>query len=251
MRNLINRRSRYLYSIIISSLLGSFNLHAQVQLKTYTFKQQHYLVYCVEDFSTLRLGLYNKKGSLLGSFSAWQRELSKRTQLQFAMNAGMFHPTYQPVGLYIEEGQQKQPLNTEKQSFGNFFVQPNGVLIWNRYQAQIITTQQWQQRPWRAEYATQSGPMLVIDGNINSKLTPQSQSAKIRNGVGIRQGKLYFVISENRVNLYQFAKFFQRGLGTDQALYLDGSISSVYDRTTGRNDQAFKLGPMIGVVKTP
>jgi uncharacterized protein YigE (DUF2233 family) len=44
------------------------------------------------------------------------------------MNVGMYHADYAPVGLYIEAAQQQQKLNTVKQAYGNFYLQPNGVL---------------------------------------------------------------------------------------------------------------------------
>ncbi len=90
--------------------------------------------------------------------------------------------------------------------------------------------------------------MLVIDGKINPLFLPDSQSKKIRNGVGIRDNKLYFVISKNRVNFYNFAKFFQGNLKVEQALYLDGSISSLYMQKNNQNDQQFQMGPMVGWV---
>ncbi|WP_334474601.1 phosphodiester glycosidase family protein, partial [Acinetobacter pittii] len=88
----------------------------------------------------------------------------------------------------------------------------------------------------------------VIDGKINSLFLSDSQSKKIRNGVGIRDNKLYFVISKNRVNFYNFAEFFQRNLKVEQALYLDGSISSLYMQKNNRNDQQFQMGPIVGWV---
>jgi uncharacterized protein YigE (DUF2233 family) len=131
---------------------------------------------------------------------------------------------------------------------GNFFLQPNGVLGWNKKKAFILTTQQYSQRDFNVEYVTQSGPMLVIDRKINSLFLPDSQSNKIRNGVGIRNNKLYFVISKNSVSFYRFAQFFQRNLKVEQALYLDGSISSLYIQKNKRNDQLFKMGPIVGSV---
>ncbi|OUR07919.1 hypothetical protein B4R72_14715, partial [Acinetobacter pittii] len=112
----------------------------------------------------------------------------------------------------------------------------------------VLTTPQYSLQNLKVDYATQSGPMLVIDGKINSLFLPDSQSKKIRNGVGIRDNKLYFVISKNRVSFYNFAKFFQRNLKVEQALYLDGSISSLYMQKNNRNDQQFQMGPMVGWV---
>lgn len=219
------------------------------ELRSYQFLQQRYSVYRVTSPHRLHLALNDAHAQPLNSFKAWQKHLNPAQQLQFAMNGGMFHANFQPVGLYIENGQQKSPLNLDRTSAGNFFMQPNGVLAWNRNQAYILTTQAWQQQPLQVDYATQSGPMLVINGQINPQFLADSHSKKIRNGVGIKDGQLYFVISEGRVSFYQFAQFFRQGLGIPQALYLDGSISSVYDAKTKRNDHRFALGVMVGLVE--
>ncbi|WP_181943294.1 phosphodiester glycosidase family protein, partial [Klebsiella pneumoniae] len=92
-------------------------------------------------------------------------------------------------------------LNEDK-GWGNFFLQPNGVLAWNDKQAVILTTEQYKAKVFQPDYATQSGPMLVINGKINPLFLANSDSKKIRNGVGVKNNKLYFVISKNRVNFY-------------------------------------------------
>ena len=44
-----------------------------------------------------------------GSFNAVEAELAAQGEtLGFAMNAGMYHPDLSPVGLYIEDYQQKK-----------------------------------------------------------------------------------------------------------------------------------------------
>ncbi len=78
--------------------------------------------------------------------------------LLFAMNGGMFHSGFSPVGLYIENGQ-SQPLN-ENKGWGNFFLQPNGVLAWNDKQAVILTTEQYKAKVFQPDYATQSVPYV-------------------------------------------------------------------------------------------
>ena len=50
------------------------------------------------------------------------------------------------------------------------------------------------------------------------------------------------------MNFYQFAQFFKQQLKIDNALYLDGSISSLYVADTRRNDQNFNLGPIVAEV---
>jgi len=48
-------------------------------------------------------------------------------RLLFATNAGMYHPDYKPVGLYVENGRELVQANT-KSGPGNFHMRPNGVL---------------------------------------------------------------------------------------------------------------------------
>lgn len=136
------------------------------------------------------------------------------------------------MGLYIEEGKTIQPLNT-RNGEGNFYLSPNGVFfIKNDDQAGIALTGNFKNTD--IKYATQSGPMLVIDGKINAGFTKESASLYIRNDVGItRDNKTVFKISNVPVSLYDFAEYFFK-LGCENALYLDGAISNIYvkDRNT-------------------
>ena len=181
-------------------------------------------------------------------FDAVQKQLKSCEKLLFAMNAGMDHSDYSAVGLYIESSQQKQKLNTVKQGFGNFYIQPNSVLAWNQNKSLITTTDDYSKINFNADYATQSGPMLVINGKINPQFLEHSDSFKIRNGVGVKDQTLYFVISHTAVSFYQFAQFFKQELKVQNALYLDGSISSAYIPQLIRADSDFNLGPMIAYV---
>jgi uncharacterized protein YigE (DUF2233 family) len=58
-----------------------------------------------------------------------------------------------------------------------------------------------------------------------------------------------FVISGAPVTFYRFARFFIDQLQCRDALYLDGSISSLYAPQVGREDDGRELGPMFGVVR--
>ncbi|MCW8038074.1 MULTISPECIES: phosphodiester glycosidase family protein [Acinetobacter] len=200
----------------------------------------------VRDFKNLGLYLYSPQNAPYLTFSRLDAALRKRCRiLQFAMNAGMYHADFSPVGLYIENGQQLRGLNKAKHGFGNFFIQPNGVLAWNDQKALIQTTDAFQRNHFKARYATQSGPMLVINGRINANFLQDASSYKIRNGVGIKDQKLYFVISREPVTFYQFASYFKDSLKTDNALYLDGSISSIYSSSLNLHDASPDLGPML------
>jgi uncharacterized protein YigE (DUF2233 family) len=90
--------------------------------------------------------------------------------------------------------------------------------------------------------------MLVIDGRIHPKILPTGTSEKIRNGVCVRDGTTaVFVIADQPITFYAFARLFRDGLGCANALFLDGSISSLYAPELGRDDEMTPLGPMIGV----
>jgi uncharacterized protein YigE (DUF2233 family) len=100
-----------------------------------------------------------------------------------------------------------------------------------------------------ARLATQSGPLLLRNGVIHPAFNPQSASRYIRNGVGVVGSKAIFVISNHPVTFHELAVYFRDNLHCKDALYLDGSVSSLYLRELGRNDAAAKLGPMLGVTE--
>jgi uncharacterized protein YigE (DUF2233 family) len=54
-----------------------------------------------------------------------------------------------------------------------------------------------------------------------------------------------FAISDTPVSFGKFARLFTGPLGCRDALYLDGSISSLWDPANGRMDSIVPIGPMI------
>lgn len=152
----------------------------------------------------------------------------KQKELVFAMNGGMYTKTGNPQGLYIEQGIQKAPINRKKEGYGNFYLQPNGIFyITTSNIAKIETTSTYRNRK-DIKFATQSGPMLVINDSIHPKLTKGSKNLHIRNGVGILpNGSLLFAMSKEKINFYDFATFFKQN-GCKNALYLDGFVSRMY-----------------------
>ncbi len=183
---------------------------AQAEIRTWTVNNSKINVDVVEVTQLSQLGLYLKdqQGKPYLQISQLQKNLQSCENMQFAMNAGMFHPDYSPVGLYVEQGRQLKKLNRQQQGWGNFLIQPNGVLAWNHQQGILGTTQQYANQAFKAQYATQSGPMLVINRQLNSRFLADSTSYKIRNGVGLKDQSLYFVISKTPVTFHQFATFF-------------------------------------------
>lgn len=143
------------------------------------------------------------------------------------MNGGMYKEDRSPLGLYIDSGKTITPLN-KASAPGNFYLKPNGVFYITKDNiAGVSTTEQFKTGA-HIKYATQSGPMLVIDGKIHPEFKQGSTNVNIRNGVGILpNGQVLFVMSKGFINLYDFANFFLKA-GCKNALYLDGSISQTY-----------------------
>ena len=206
---------------------------------------------CTFDPAASDIRVYNldSDGQPFGSFEPLAAELATKGQhLSFATNGGMYHADKQPVGLLIENGTEKKPASTGA-GWGNFHLLPNGVFYLEAGKAGVMETKEFLASGAQPRFASQSGPMLVIDGQLHPKFLPKSDSLKIRNGVGVdADGRVQFAISEAPVRFYDFARLFRDILGCRNALYLDGTISSLYWPGGGRRDSLFPLGPIIAVV---
>jgi uncharacterized protein YigE (DUF2233 family) len=161
----------------------------------------------------------------IGNLKSWLER--KHSKLVFAMNAGMYMEDYSPVGLFVDNGKVVRGLNT-RHGGGNFYMEPNGVFyITTDNVAGICSTGDYKNKT-RIKYATQSGPMMVVDGQINTGFKEGSFNLNIRNGVGILpDGRAVFVMSKREINFYDFAEYF-RNLGCKNALFLDGFVCRTY-----------------------
>jgi uncharacterized protein YigE (DUF2233 family) len=197
----------------------------------------------------LRLFL-NGPGGVLGSFNAVNALLAAEgATLGFAMNAGMYHPDRRPVGLYRDAAGEAAPLVT-RDGPGNFGLLPNGVFCISGDRLSVIESRRFAETAPECRFATQSGPMLVIGGDLHPRLIPDSPSRYIRNGVGVSAdgARAVFAIADRPVNFHAFARLFRDTLGLSDALYLDGSISRLYAPDLGRHDIGFPMGPIVGTV---
>jgi len=174
---------------------------------------------------------------------------TKELHLKFAANGGMFKADYAPLELYIENGKTIQKLNRTKKAHGNFYLQPNGVFSLTKdHEPQIVATANFKQTK-ALNYATQSGPMLVIDGAIHPKFNAPSKNVHLRNGVGLLpDGRLLFAMSKKRVNFYRLAAFF-RDRGCRNALYLDGFVSRTWLPAKDWTQEDGQFGIMIAEVE--
>ncbi len=203
---------------------------------------------CSVDATTedLRLFHANASGQIYGSFDAIEEDIGP---LEFAMNAGMYHQDRSPVGLYLDHGRETNGLVTSEGP-GNFGMLPNGVFCIGDRFARVFESLLYAAEEPDCAYATQSGPMLLIDGKLHPRFIADSPSRYFRNGVGVSEDgtTAHFVISRKPVNFWEFAEFFRDGLGVANALYFDGKVSRLYAPDIDRNDAGFQMGPIVGVV---
>jgi uncharacterized protein YigE (DUF2233 family) len=170
----------------------------------------------------------------------------KHKTLVFAMNAGMYKEDNSPLGLFIDNGKIITTLNTATRK-GNFYMNPNGVFyVTTNKQPVICATKDFKYNA-KIKYATQSGPMLLINGKINTAFKQGSSNLNIRNGVGIlSDNRVVFVMSKTAINFYDFADYF-KSIGCINALYLDGFVSRTYLPEQNWMQLDGDFGVMIGV----
>ena len=239
--------SRALWAVLWLALGGT---QATAECQTTLFEGQPFTSCTARADQDVRLFLTAPDGQVYGSFARIDAELAQTGQrLVFAMNAGMFHPDRRPVGLYVENQQQAAQLVT-REGPGNFGMLPNGVFCIADTGFAIVESRTYAQDTPDCRDATQSGPMLVIDGDLHPRFLPDSTSVHFRNGVGVSDdGQIaYFVISDEPVTFHRFARFFRDGLGLKQALYLDGSVSRLFAPELDRQDWGLPMGPVVGLV---
>lgn len=198
----------------------------------------------------LHLFLRDPAGQPLKTFAQLDALLKEKgKKLVFAMNAGMYHADFSPVGLFVSAGKQLAPLNTADDD-GNFFLKPNGVFVITDKGAQVVETSLYSKIEGRVLLATQSGPMLVHKGKLHPAFNAGSESRLYRNGVcAPTPHEVVFVNSEDPINFHEFATYFKDVLKCPEALFLDGTINSLHSTELKRSDARMDLGPIIGVIE--
>ena len=152
------------------------------------------------------------------------------------------------AGLYVEDG--REMVRASRASGpGNFHLKPNGIFYAGEGEAGVLETGAFLKRKPKAQFATQSGPMLVIDGKLHPRIAHASVSAKMRDGVCVRDGVAFFAISDGGVAFDTFARLFRDGLKCRNALFLDGGTApALFVPSASRSGNSFiGLGPMIAV----
>lgn len=240
----MNRKTTVFFLAIITLLSVGFLINEK-RIKA----DDDRFVSCIVNPKQQNTALYwkdekNENFSTILNLKLWMEKHHKR--LLFAMNAGMYKKDHTPQGLFIENQIIKSKIDTTAGN-GNFYLKPNGIFYLTTDNTPVICkTPQFIQSK-KIKYATQSGPMLVIDGKIHAAFAASSTNLNIRNGVGILpSNKLLFAMSKKEINFYDFAEYFKK-MGCKNALYLDGFVSRAYlpEKNWIQTDGDF--GVMIGV----
>jgi len=152
-----------------------------------------------------------------------------------ATNAGIFTEQLIPGGLLVSDGDELVPLNLNDGG-GNFHLMPNGVFVLygaggdggGGASAAVVNSVDYD--PAGVEFATQSGPALLLDGEVHPEFNEGSTNLAFRSGVGVSPDGtiVYLAMSLSLTNFYDFATLFRDELGVDDALYLDGDISDLW-----------------------
>ncbi len=209
------------------------------------------LTHCTADPAKHRITMVNAPagGQPYGTLSAFDATVDPAT-IAFAMNGGMYGDDMKALGYYVENGKRLSELDRSAGE-GNFYLKPNGVFFGNAGGGwRVLGSNTFFNTVGdRPQFGTQSGPLLVIDGKLHPEIQDNGPSKAIRNGVGVdSKGAAHLVISRGPVSFGQLARYFRDEIKVANALYLDGSVSSLWDPATARQDKG-RVGPIIVVSK--
>ena len=196
------------------------------------------LTHCIADPSLhrIRTDLAPRSSDRLGTIEGWAAGRNE-SDIVFVMNGGMYADDLRAIGYFVRDSDRLVELNREEGD-GNFYLKPNGVFFGSNGSWQILTSDTFLRTVGdRPQFGTQSGPMLVINGELHPEIAENGASRTIRNAVGVAaDGKAHFVISNEPLSFGQLARFFRDELNVPNALFLDGAVSSLWDRASGRMD---------------
>lgn len=215
------------------------------------FEEAHF-THCTADpaIHLIRMVESNADGVPFRSFANYAGARSAdAAPVAFAVNGGMFDEDGHAIGYYVEEGERLKRLN-RAEGPGNFHMLPNGVFFGSAgAEWRVWDTQRFFDNVTsRPDFGTQSGPMLVLAGELHPDIVPDGDSLRIRNGVGVDPaGRAHFVISDEPVSFGRLARYYRDVIGTANALFLDGNVSQLWDPARSRMDNRAPIGPMIVV----
>ena len=190
-------------------------------------------------------------GVIYRGFAALADDVDSAT-VAFAVNGGMYDEGSEPIGYYVEGGERRYSLNT-RDGGGNFYLKPNGVFFDDAEgKWQAMTSDDFAAKVTeRPSFGTRSGPMLLIRGKLHPQISPTGTPLKIRNAVGVDpQGRAHFVVADEPVSFGTIAALMRDHAKASDAIFLDGTVSALWDPANGRMDGRYPLGPLILVTTT-
>ncbi|WP_199097462.1 phosphodiester glycosidase family protein [Dyella sp. ASV21] len=241
--------------LLLGSVTGCSREAEAVDGRERVFEGQNFRVVSI-DLKREAISLHWKdpeNGEPFGTINALRQwGMSHGRRMLFAANAGIYDRQYAPLGLHVENGKTVVPLNLAhgNPASGNFSLLPNGVFaIYPDGHAAVQTSTAFKAAAKPVQWASQSGPMLVIDGKLNDQFIDDSSSLKWRSGVCAKNPHhVIFAVSEAPVNFHTFARLFKEELGCRDALYLDGTISQFYVDGEGyAGAPTFMVKPYAGI----
>ncbi|MER8403759.1 phosphodiester glycosidase family protein [Mesorhizobium sp. M0185] len=259
-------KRRYLAGILLAVLLAALSLiwwarsprqpplvvggELPAPCRDASFEAVAYVV-CEIDLRHYDIGVFHAgfDGKAFGSLDKFDKAMADQGRpVLLAMNAGMYHQDLTPVGLLVEDGREKATINVAD-SEGNFFLKPNGVfLVRKDGKAAVMETSAYAAARPDVMFATQSGPMLVIDGRLHPRFEQNGTSRYIRNGVGVRdENTVVLAISRSEVSLGSFARLFRDALNCPNALFFDGVVSALSNGERMIVGGNYPAGPIIAV----
>ena len=140
-----SRRLKYAlaFGMCVPSLLGAAATNAAElgSCRETTYEGKSFIV-CTFDLrsTTLRLHWKDAGGAPYGNVGSLARAMNRTGgPVLMAINAGMYHADFSPVGLFVSGGRELSPINTTNGS-GNFFLKPNGVFVVTETGARVVET---------------------------------------------------------------------------------------------------------------
>ena len=150
-----------------------------------------------------------------GRFPPRRGAQAEGTDADLRHERGMYGDEFSPTGLYVEEGQGTLARSTPRRSLARpakfrIFTRSRTVFFTSGKTAGVMTTDAWLASPPKAVFATQSGPMLVIDGKIHPAFIEGSTDLKPATASGLRSDQGAFRNHRGPRELSQFRALLPR-----------------------------------------
>ena len=204
------------------------------------------IIHCVADPAKHRIETYAQPKPGSGGADVVDAYMpALESEEVFMVNGGMVDEGQDPLGYFVRGGERLGELN-RGDGEGNFYLKPNGVFFGTGDSWRVLTSDRFYSTVSdRPQFGTQSGPMLVIDGELHPEIAEDGPSQAIRSAVGIdSDGKAHFVLSTEPLSFGKLARYYRDELKVENALTLGTTRSALYAPQVPRTD-TLRAGPVI------